>query len=167
MAVTVRQHFDRHTEVTSGLPNVVPACISHVAAVWRSVCGMTSGPSFASATAWAKAFEIRLIGPKSHSTANRCRSASTAVGARADGPEAALAAAASSFHACLQAVGRTRHVLGRSNHGLALVKSRATHRAGARSGVKRHQDKSRNMLARASIGIDAFLLLAVPPRCPD
>lgn len=41
-AVALRKHLDRHVKIAGRFHRSVPDCISHAAAVRRSVCGVTS-----------------------------------------------------------------------------------------------------------------------------
>ena len=68
MTVGTLDHFGRHAEIASACPIGTPRCISHVAAVCRSVCGVTLPRKPARLTACLKPVFTDLTGAPRHST---------------------------------------------------------------------------------------------------
>lgn len=68
MAVNAIEHLDRHAEKPAASHLSTPACMSHVAAVWRSVCGLTSRVRPARRTADLKAVFTERTGCMFQST---------------------------------------------------------------------------------------------------
>lgn len=142
--------------------------MSHVAAVCRRTCGVTSSPSLAARTTLPKALSTLCTGSSFHSTANRCprrfqrRRCANSWSGRGDRRLALL---------CLTPARRAaiEHATVKIDPAMT---SRSLKRGAANgtctgTGIESHQDEPRNVLPGPSICRFSSLDLPISPGRPD
>ena len=141
---------------------------SQVAAVWRRVCGVTSGPSPAAVRTDRKALLIFLTGSPFHSTMSPVATAvlpAAKMGQKTRGqPYRRLTFFRFSCARCAPIKHATVKVDPTSSHRWA--ESRPADRPGARAGIERNQNEPSNMLSCGPRGNFTMLTLSKTPCCP-